>query len=255
MDRTRFLLLLYGGDGRISRSQSDALSRMVDRRLAGEPLAYITGVREFYGLEFAVDARALVPRQETELLVDAALEFLAWARRRGVERPTLADVGVGSGAVALAVAAHCESARIVGVDVSAGALALARENARRLGLSHRVELARADMLSPFGASLDVIASNPPYIPSGEIARLPADVRREPQIALDGGDDGLRPFRRLLAQASANLAPRGALVVEAMPSQMAAAMAMARAATPRPARVSALRDLSGDERALVAEWGD
>ena len=247
LDRSEFLALLYGSDLCLTDSQFLQLRSLLAHRLSGEPLAYIVGYREFYGLELEVDSRVLVPRQETELLVDLALEHLAGSSS---PRPLLADVGTGSGAVALAVAAHIENVNVTATDISTGALEVARRNAITLGLSDRLWFVHGDMLSSIEGPIDVIVSNPPYIPSDEIEGLAVEVRQEPRIALDGGIDGLDPLRRLFAQTSGKLATGGALIVELMPEQMERAKGLAIEAMGRDIEVTAHKDLMGNDRALV-----
>jgi release factor glutamine methyltransferase len=205
----------------------------LERRAAGEPVAYIRGMKEFHGLALAVDARALVPRPETELLVDLALEELADVLGRG-PRPagtppvTVADAGTGSGAIAVAIAAALRrrgmagDVEIVACDVSADAAALARENAVAHGVADRIGVAVADLLPPAGEAagllraperFDIVCANLPYIRTGDLAGLPAPVRFEPLDALDGGPDGLDVIRRLLALLPDRLSDGGLALLE------------------------------------------
>lgn len=253
VSRADFLSLLYSGEDILTRSQALFLHELITRRLGGEPLAYIIGRREFYGLDLEVNESVLIPRQETELLVEVALEYLT-GRRREPGQTTVVDVGTGSGAVALALAARARNARIVGVDISRDALAVAARNRDRLG-AESVEFVQGDMLTAIAGSVDVIVSNPPYIPTSTLDSLAVEVRREPAVALDGGSDGLDHFRRLADQASERLAPGGALIVELMPEQMNAAISVARRVMGNIAAVSARLDLMGNRRALVVEMGD
>ncbi len=246
--RAEFLALVYGGDGLLPPSQSRFLKSLLDRRLSGEPLAYIVGGREFYGLVLDINEHVLIPRQETELLVDIVMEYLP----RFGPMPTVVDVGTGSGAVALAIAAHNESVDLIATDVSRHALDVARRNASRLGLDDRVRFVRCDILEAVGGPVDIIVSNPPYIPSGQIGRLQVEVQREPMIALDGGNDGLEPFRRLLVEANTKLAPGGVMVVELMPEQMESAAEIARQTIPALSALRTRDDLMGNERALVLD---
>jgi release factor glutamine methyltransferase len=179
---------------------------LVRRRADGEPTAYLVGRREFYGRTFLVDPRVLVPRPETELVVEAALAALPEGGRA-------LDLCTGSGIIAVSLALGRPGAAVVATDLSEDALAVARENAARLGA--RVELATGDLWAAVhgDARFDVIASNPPYVPSAELPGLSREVRREPCIALDGGGDGLAVLRRVIAGAPARLVPGGALVVE------------------------------------------
>ncbi len=248
IDRADFLTLVFGDDTRLSPSQSEIMRSLLERRVSGEPLAYIVGAREFYGLELEVNEHVLIPRQETELLVDAVLEYLPGFGPSS----RVADIGTGSGAVALAIAANYQSADLLATDVSVEALDVARRNASKLGLSNRVRFVRCDLLDAVHGQVDIIVSNPPYIPSGQIGHLQAEVRREPAIALDGGADGLEPFRRLLAQAEDKLAPGGVVVVELMPEQMEAAIRIARRTLPNLSGLRTREDLMGNERALIIE---
>ena len=246
--RSEFLALVYGGDRLLTPSQSTHLKSLLDRRLSGEPLAYIVGTREFYGLDIGVNDHVLIPRQETELLVDIVMEYLPSFG----PVPRVVDIGTGSGAVALAIAANNESIDLIATDVSHQALDVARRNARKLGLDDRVRFVRCDLMEAVGGPVDVIVSNPPYIPSGQIRYLQAEVQREPVIALDGGDDGLKPFRRLLTQAKDKVARGGVVVVELMPEQMESAGNIARRAIPNLSGLRTREDLMGNERALVLE---
>ena len=164
------------------------------------------------------------------------------------------DVGTGSGAIALAIAAHTGSGvSVVATDVSAAALRLARRNAALLGLSERVAFVQGDMLDGARGPFDVVVSNPPYIPSGDIDGLTVEVRREPRIALDGGADGLGPFRKLMAQASSKLATGGIVAVELMPEQMGVARSIAAdaiGANGGNCEITTRKDLSGAERAII-----
>jgi release factor glutamine methyltransferase len=184
---------------------------LVRRRLAGEPVAYLTGRQEFWSLPLAVDARVLVPRRDTETLVELVLDQVDRAAALHI-----ADIGTGSGAIALALARELPAAQVVATDRSAEALAVARANAERLGLAGRVELRAGDLYAALAAGerFDVLVSNPPYIPSGAVDQLAAEVRREPRAALDGGPDGLAVLRRLVADAARHLvSPGGLLALE------------------------------------------
>ena len=228
------------------------LGALITRRISGEPLAYITGQREFYGLDLEVNESVLIPRQETELLVELTLEYLA-NRDEGHEPATVVDVGTGSGAVALAVAAHADNARVIGVEISPSALAVAMRNRDRLPGSG-AEFVLGNLLTAITAPVDVIVSNPPYIPSGTLPTLASEIQREPRGALDGGNDGLDHFRRLATQADERLAPSGVLIVELMPEQMDAATEITRRTMLNIESVSVHSDLMGNRRALVAEIG-
>jgi release factor glutamine methyltransferase len=215
---------------------------LVRRRAEGEPTAYLLGAREFHGHRLAVDARVLIPRPETELLVEAGLAALP-------ERGAALDLGAGTGAVAIALALGRPGARVTSVDVSPGALEVARANAAALGAA--VTFLEGDLFAPLpaGERFDLIASNPPYIPSGELAGLSREVRREPRLALDGGPDGLTILRRIVAGAPGWLAPGGTLLLEMHESHLEALPALCRAAG--FATAEARRDLAGLPRLTVA----
>jgi release factor glutamine methyltransferase len=183
-----------------------AFRELVRRRAAGEPTAWLTGRREFMGHAFRVGPAVLVPRPETELVVEAALAALP-------PDGALLDLCTGSGCIAASVALSRPDARVVATEISLDALAVARENVAALGA--RVELLGGDLDAPVpaGERFDVVVSNPPYVPAGEIAGLSREVRREPRIALDGGPDGMDVLRRIVAGAPTRLRPGGTLVVE------------------------------------------
>lgn len=196
----------------------DELTRFrgfVKRRAAREPVAYITGVKEFWELSLAVGPSVLIPRPETECLVEAVSDFLKGYT--GSAEPVILDLGTGSGAIALALAQSCPTARVAAVERSAEALATADRNRRRHGLDDRVSLVAGDWLAPIKADpalCDVIVSNPPYIPSGDIDGLqPEIVRYEPRAALDGGPAGLDCLDGIIAAAPACLRPGGGLFLE------------------------------------------
>ncbi|MCA9525684.1 MAG: peptide chain release factor N(5)-glutamine methyltransferase [Myxococcales bacterium] len=184
-----------------------AVRERVRRRSRREPVAYITGTRGFWSLDLQVDRRVLIPRPETELLIEKALDFL-----KPFRQPRIVDVGTGSGCIALTLAKERPDARVLAIDTSPDALAVAAANRDRLELP--VTLQRGDLLQGVEGPFDLIVSNPPYIASGEIAGLMPDVaRHEPRLALDGGPDGLVLIRPLIDQAGARLAPGGGLMIE------------------------------------------
>jgi release factor glutamine methyltransferase len=227
----------------------DELARyrgLIQRRLQGEPVAYLVGKKEFRSLMLDVDARVLVPRPDTETLVDVALALLP--AEPGA--PRIVDVGTGSGAVALALKKERPEAQLYAIDRSPDAAAVARKNAERLGLA--VEVLEGDLLAPLAgqAPFALIVSNPPYIPSGEIAQLAPEVRREPLAALDGGRDGLDVIRRLVKDAPPLLEPTGALALEVGAGQAPAVSALF-AADGRYAPATATPDLAGIERVVAA----
>jgi len=209
----------------------DELARfrsLVKRRAAREPVAYITGTKEFWDLTLVVNPAVLIPRPETECLVEAVLDFLKIYT--GSAEPVIMDLGTGSGAIALALAQSCPTARVMAVERSAEALATADRNRQRHGLADRVHLVAGDWLAPFKADRplwDVIVSNPPYIPSGDIDGLqPEIVRYEPRTALDGGPAGLDCLDRIIAAAPACLHPGGGLFLEIGHDQLPAVQRLA-----------------------------
>ena len=201
-----------------ARSREDAtvdlgerLLGLARRRAAREPVAYVTGVREFYGREFRVTSAVLIPRPETEGLVEQALTILAGTT--GTAAPIIVDIGTGSGCVAITLALECPSARVIASDVSAEALAIAEVNAQALG-ANDVRFMLASLLPAGLPPLDMIVSNPPYVPQRHRASLPADVREfEPGVALFGGEDGLDLIRGVAQAARRSLKPGGWLVME------------------------------------------
>jgi release factor glutamine methyltransferase len=216
----------------------------VARREAHEPIAYLVDEREFYGRVFRVDRRALIPRPETELLVELGKAAVARCRAAGVE-PNLADVGTGCGAIAVSLAAEC-SVRVIATDVSMGALRLARENACRYGT--RLRLIQTDLLAGVRAPLNVVLANLPYVPRDR--DLPADVcDYEPTLALFGGPRGTELIERLLRDAGPLLAPSAEMCVELDEQDQAAPVAEIAAQLYPSAAISVQRDAGGYERVV------
>jgi len=229
--------LLAHDDDALPADAATRLHALATRRLAGEPMAYLTGEKHFHGLRLRVDARVLDPRDDTETLVDWALALLPPDAPRRV-----LDLGTGSGAIALAIAHARPRARVTAVDASADALAVARANAGRLGLA--LELRHGDWLAPVaGERFDLIVGNPPYIAEGD-PHLPA-LAHEPRSALVSGADGLDDLRRIVATAPAHLAPGGWLLLEHGWDQAAAVRALLAGAG--FTQVQSRRDLAGIER--------
>jgi release factor glutamine methyltransferase len=224
---------------------------LVERRARHEPVQHLLGYEEFRGLRIAVTPDVLIPRLETEGLVERALELLA-----GRAGALVADIGTGSGAIACALATARPDLEVLAVDQSLGALAVASENVRRLGLAARVRLLAGDLVGPLaslGGSLDMVVANPPYLPSGIIPTLPVEVERfEPALALDGGPDGLRVLRRLVAQAPRFLRSSAWLLME-IGEEQAGPLASLMAAEGF-SRIGARRDLRGVERYIEGCWG-
>jgi release factor glutamine methyltransferase len=224
----------------------EVFAGLIARRLRREPLAYISGSREFYGIAIACDARALIPRPETELLVDLALAEL---RRRGDDL-RVADVGTGSGAIACAIAAHAPGAWVCATDASADALALARHNAETIGVGDRVEFRCGDLLDGLG-SFGVIVANLPYVSEADWAELQPEVRAfEPKQALVPGPLGTEANARLLREAPAHLDAGGGVLALEMGDTQAATLATVAGERFPGAAVSVMKDLAGRDRVLV-----
>jgi release factor glutamine methyltransferase len=234
---------------RLGAKEKNAIAALALRRLAHEPVARIVGRKEFWSLPLRVDAATLVPRPETETIVEAALAAID---ARGVRSRALriADLGTGCGALALALLSELANAAAVGTDISFGALAVARDNARRLGLE-RAAFVACNMAAGLAAPFDIIVSNPPYIASAGIAALAPEVREyDPHLALDGGKDGLDFYRAIAASAPGLLAPGGAVIVELGIGQAEPVAALFAAAGLAPSPPSP--DLNGVPRALRVE---
>ncbi len=239
LGRTRAGLLAGLGED-VTPRQSGAYDALLARRLSGEPVAYILGRREFYGRDFAVDGRVLIPRPETELLVEQAL-----VAARGRCRPLLADVGTGSGAVAITLALELPEACIYASDISPAALEVARANCRRYGVAGRVSLLRGDLLEPLPEVVDIIVANLPYVSrAGLVASR--GLAAEPRLALDGGRDGLEVVRRFLGQVAGRLRPGGRVIMEIGLGQAGEVRRMLRQRFPLALPV-VVPDLSGIER--------
>jgi release factor glutamine methyltransferase len=242
--------LLAHDDEALPEAQARALETLLERVAAREPLAYVLGERGFHGITLKIDPRALIPRPETEMLVDLALAALK-ALPAGA---TVIDVGTGSGAAAIAIALGAPTARVIACDVSADALSLARENAERLGA--QVTFVQSDLLSNVTDPAPIVVANLPYVTREEIDMLPPEIQaHEPRVALDGGADGLDLVRRLLAQLSGDPARRAALRhvwLEVGASQGPAARDLAQAAFP-DARARILQDLARLDRVIAIEF--
>jgi release factor glutamine methyltransferase len=235
----------------LTDDQLDEYQSLLERRLRGEPLPYLTRRIEFCGLEFTVDPHVLIPRPETETLVDLALQ-LGRKRALGGRERLILDVGTGSGCIAVALAVNDSHARIYATDLSAGALKVARANAHRHRVQHRIRFIQGDLATPVREHFDLIVANPPYIASNEWATLPIEVREhEPRIALDGGVQGVDIVQRLLGEVSGVLRPDGAVLIEFGARQGPAVTQMARTAFPG-AVISVHSDLSGNDRVLSVQ---
>ena len=228
----------------LGRTQVDALEELVVRRIAGEPIAYIVGYREFYGRRFSVSPAVLTPRPETELLVEWAIGWLV-----GRPEATVVDVGTGSGAIAISVALETPSTvRVLASDVSSDALDIARSNTASLG-ADRVELLHGDLLESINGPVDLVLANLPYLRAEQIDGN-RNLSAEPRIALDGRESGLEIIVRLISQLTAKLADHGAAALEIDPSQ-AGSVADALRTALADARVSIHQDLAGLDRFVTA----
>ena len=224
---------------------------ILDRRRTREPLAYILGYREFYGVNLLVNSDVMIPRPETETIVEHAL-FMALM---GMESPQLviADVGTGTGAIAINLAIHIPAARIYAVDLTDPVLNVASYNIRSHNVADRVTLCQGDLLEPVPEQVDLVVANLPYIPTGRIPTLQPEVQWEPKMALDGGQDGLGLVRRLMSQATTKLKDQGIILLEMDPEQMPVASGMALQNFP-DATVTVEQDLARRDRVLVVTQG-
>ena len=229
-------------DEDISTAQVEGLSQLLERRLRGEPSAYITGHREFYGLDFMVDHRVLIPRPESELLIEKAIRL---ARSQAISK--IADIGTGCGAIAVSLAVSLPAATVYAVDISSQALEVAGENCRRHGVTDRVVLLQGDMLVPLPGPVDLVIANLPYVREAD---LPAGgpLSFEPKLALNGGTDGLDKIRVICRQAEDKLGNKGSMLLEIGEGQAEAVEAILRETFPS-ALIEVERDLAGIERVV------
>lgn len=209
--------LIANDDRDLNEEEIERFFRLIERRASGEPIQYITGRQEFFGLEFEVNENVLIPRPETEILVEAAIEIL-----REKENPAFCDVGTGSGCIPISILANLEKAKAVALDISSAALAVARKNSEKHGVADRIEFYESDVFAVFNnpkskiqnPKFDLILSNPPYIPNKDLPGLPREVREhEPHVALFGGDVGTEIVARLLLDAPRYLEKEGWLMFE------------------------------------------
>jgi release factor glutamine methyltransferase len=235
----------------ITPQESDAIGTLVGRRLAGEPVARIIGSKEFWGLQLQITPATLVPRPETETIVEAALSGMEGADQR-THPWRVADIGTGSGAILLALLSELPHARGVGTDINLSALRTARQNARRLNFASRASFVACSFAAALGGGFDVIVANPPYIRTDDIASLAPEVRDfDPRAALDGGVDGLSAYRAFVPDLGRLLAAEGRVVVELGVKQDSA---VANLVSKSGLKVMAThRDLAGIPRALVARF--
>ncbi|MBO8172029.1 MAG: peptide chain release factor N(5)-glutamine methyltransferase [Bacillaceae bacterium] len=250
LSRSRFYTVLAD---ELEPEKLDRFWEAVKRRAAGEPVQYITGKQEFYGLDFGVNPSVLIPRPETEILVEEISRRILqlWPEK---EPLTLIDVGTGSGAISVALAVHHPELKITATDLSSDALHTAKQNARRHGVEQRIRFIQGNLLDPLlenGEQADIIVSNPPYIPSGEIATLDVQVReREPRMALDGGEDGLQCYRRITGDLPSVLKKPGLIGFEVGMGQAEAVAALLHDQCPG-SQVDIIPDLAGIDRVVIA----
>ncbi|MCB9078491.1 MAG: peptide chain release factor N(5)-glutamine methyltransferase [Anaerolineaceae bacterium] len=246
----------------VTEAERAAFLKLIDRRVQREPVAYLIGHKAFYGLDFVVTSDTLIPRPETELLVETAIAWAAASIRTQAEgsapsqkpKYSLVDVGTGSGCIAVTLAKMTPEAQLTAIDLSDRALAVARLNAERHDVADRIEFLAGDLLAPLREPVDLIASNPPYIDPAELTlpfTAPEVNRYEPRLALDGGEAGLAVVRRLLAQAAHFLKPGGMLLVEIGATQGNVVKKWAQAEFPT-ALVEIKPDLAGWDRLLVVK---
>jgi release factor glutamine methyltransferase len=239
--------LIAAGTRTVTPGEAAALEILMQRRLAGEPVARILGVKEFWGLPLEVAPATLVPRPDTETVVEFALELCGQPR---AQQPRIIDIGTGSGAILLALLSEWRGATGIGTDISLEALRTASRNASRLGLAPRASFVACNYLAALSGMFDLIVSNPPYIRSADISELDREVREyDPPLALDGGADGLDAYRAIVPESARLLAPGGTLIVEAgygqsgPISQLMAASGLMSERPPKP-------DLAGVPRAVA-----
>jgi release factor glutamine methyltransferase len=241
--------LVANAERNLSATETERIARLVARRLAHEPVARILGEKEFWGMPLLLSAATLVPRPETETIIEAALAALTRDDARG--KPLrIADLGTGTGAILLALLKELPEASGVGTDINPGALVTARENAQRLGLRERCSFVQSDFGAALSERFDLVVSNPPYIATGEIETLPAEVRDfDPGLALDGGTDGLACYRGIAREAAALLNSGGLLVLEIGAGQAEAVLNLMAQGGLRP-EGPPRPDLAGIPRVLV-----
>ncbi len=233
---------------KVSAKEQTSLEALAQRRLSGEPVARIVGVKEFYGLEFGLNEATLVPRPETEMLVDVGLEILGNQKESSV-----LDLGTGSGCILISLLMNLSGSRGVGIDLSERALEQAAQNGIHHGVGSRVEWRAGSWFLPLGNErFDLIVSNPPYIVSGEISGLQTEVREfDPVRGLDGGDDGLDAYRTIIVDAAQHLRPCGTLLLEIGYDQEEAVTRLClENGFEMP---SVIQDLSGHSRAIVVRY--
>ncbi len=241
---------LYLREEAVPAQTVERFASAVDARARGTPLQYLLGEADFYGARFAVRPGGFIPRPETECIVEAALTALRAQPLRNGKPLRLLDLGSGSGCIAITLARRLPACVVVGVELSWDALTVARQNARALGVASRVLFVQGSWLDAFRGAVDGVIANPPYVSSGQVERLPLDVRQEPRVSLDGGADGMRDLRRLLDEMPRVLKPGGIAVLECGEEQVSP-LAEAAASAGWTETVTPLQDLGGRPRGLLA----
>jgi release factor glutamine methyltransferase len=240
-------------DEKLPPSDAHTLDQLLKRRLGHEPIAYIIGHREFFGYDFCVAPGVLIPRPESELLVEKALDFVSC--RFPHRDPVVADIGAGCGAIAISLALRLPQARVYATDISPRALEIAAINCERRQVRDRVHLLEGDLLDPLPEPVDIIIANLPYVKDADLSQLSAEIRMfEPLPAISGGEDGLDKVRQLLGQAKGKLCPGGLVLVEIAAGQGQAAASWASSLFPE-ASVELAQDLGGWDRALCVNLVD
>ena len=242
---------IYLDEALLPRETIERFFSQIQARAAGAPLQYLIGEADFFGRRFTMAPGVFIRRPGTEAIVERAIEALR-AREAALGRPLrLLDAGTGSGCIAVTLACALPACVVVGVELLWSALFVAQRNVLRHGVSERVRLIQGDWLEAIRGEFDGLVSNPPYVPSNAVERLPPDVRQEPRASLDGGEDGLRDIRRILAQAPMRVRSGGLIMLECGEDQVARLMNDA-AVAPWVHRAEALHDLAGRPRGILIE---
>lgn len=243
--------LFAHGEDELEPHHAKEFTEMIARRVDHEPVAYLVGHKEFYGLDLIVDKRVLIPRPETEMLVDEVLSEIEARGGNGADCVRIADVGTGSGAIALAIAVNEPRACIQAIDVSRKALAVARVNVQRHDTRGQITLRQGNLLEPLSGPIDILVANLPYISTREFATLDATVRAyEPRLALESGDEGLDAIAQLLRQANQHLAANAAIYLEIGRDQALGVFKLAQNVLPRMRDIALHQDYQGHDRMVV-----
>lgn len=243
----RRLSLYVDADKNLPLDSIFRYNELINRRLEGIPVAYLTGTKDFMGLSFAVNENVLIPRPETEILTEYVGEYL----REFNSEVTFTDLGVGSGAICISILKFVKNSRAYAVDISSEALEVAKFNAQKFHVEDRINFYQGDLFAPLeGQIFNAIVSNPPYIPTDDLETLQTEVKREPQMALDGGNDGLNFYRRIISDAPRFLVDGGLLAVEIGINQSVAVKKLFEQAN--FVDVTILNDLAGIERVVAGK---